>query len=340
MEIIRIPQIPINPVNITRAAHAEIRITDLDRARTFYVDTLGMLESHRESEGRLYLRGLEERDMYSLVLKKAKSPGLNHIAFRVTNLRALHNIAALYRNHNLSTFWVNPTFCGFGQGLSLRVQGPDGIPVEFYYQMEQRECFLHRYDLYRGANIMRIDHFNCQVNDVKAVSDWWMKKLNFYLSEYTVTDDEKDLWAVWLHRKQNVHDIAFMKGIGPRFHHVGFWVKDEMSILRACDILASKGMQNAIERGPGRHGISNAFFLYLRDPDGNRIELFTGDYMIPDPDFEPIKWKLNDPRRATFWGHEAPRSWFEEASLVEDINTGKFIPTREPVLEGRPSHLT
>ena len=28
-------------------------------------------------------------------------------------------------------------------------------------------------------------------------------------------------------------------------------------------------------RGPGRHGIGNAFFVYFRDPDGHLVELAT-----------------------------------------------------------------
>ena len=51
------------PFNITRAAHAEYRVTDLERARTFYVDSLGMLEIDREGD-RIYLGCLEEREKY------------------------------------------------------------------------------------------------------------------------------------------------------------------------------------------------------------------------------------------------------------------------------------
>jgi catechol 2,3-dioxygenase len=28
---------------------------------------------------------------------------------------------------------------------------------------------------------------------------------------------------VWLHRKGNVHDLAFTNGMGPRLHHIGLW---------------------------------------------------------------------------------------------------------------------
>jgi catechol 2,3-dioxygenase len=216
--------------------------------------------------------------------------------------------------------------------------------------------------------VMRIDHFNCQVTDVRKGYDWYTKRLRFHCSEYTAANDPIEdndgleavemrgrkflehgpsrlidtdtLWATWLHRKQNVHDLANMNGVGPRLHHVGFWAYDRLSILNACDVLAAMGYADSIERGPGRHGLSNAFFLYLRDPDLNRIEIYSGDYLITDWDMPPVRWSINDPRRATFWGHVPPRSWFEEASLVEDISTGELLPTSTPPLFERPDFVT
>ena len=336
------------PFNITRAAHAEIRVTDLERARAFYVDALGYLEIDRDPR-RLYLGGLEERDKYSLVLRLADSPGVCHLAMRVAEPDDLERIARLYAAHNLPTRWIEADSDERGQGRALRVQDPSGLPFEFFCAIEQRECLRQRFDLYRGAHIMRLDHFNCQVPDVQAACDWWTGQMGFAVSEYTVADPPPAasaspppdrLWAAWLHRKQSVHDLALMNGIGPRLHHVGVWLQDTHSVLRACDILAALGMANAIERGPGRHGLSNAFFLYLRDPDHNRIELYTSDYLIADTDFEPVRWTLSDPRRATFWGHHPPRSWFDEASPVEDIATGELRPVREPGLAGRPEFVT
>jgi len=326
--------------NITRCAHAEFRVTDLGKARAFYVDALGMIEIASDKD-HLWLGGYEERDRYSLILRRAETAGVGHIAFRVAEDDDLDKLANVYQRDGLPTRWVEADTLEPGQGRALRVQDPSGLPIEFYHTMEQRERLMQRFELYRGAHIMRIDHFNCQVPDVQAAYDWWTQRMGFYCSEYTVTDDDSEkLWAAWLHRKQNVHDLALMNGIGPRLHHVGMWLQDTASVLRACDILASLGLVGAIERGPGRHGLSNAFFLYLRDADLNRVELYTNDYIIPDPDFESIKWKLSDPRRATFWGHWPPRSWFDEASLVEDIQTGQLLPTQEGQLAGRPEHVT
>jgi catechol 2,3-dioxygenase len=135
---------------------------------------------------------------------------------------------------------------------------------------------------------------------------------------------------VWLHRKGNVHDLAFTNGRGPRLHHIGVWTAGPLDILHICDVMATSGYLANMERGPGRHGISNAFFLYVRDPDGHRIELFTSDYLTADPDLEPLRWSLDDPQRQTLWGHPAPKSWFEEGTEFTSV------APRQPVLQARP----
>jgi len=326
-------------VNILRLGHIEYRVTHLARARAFYVDLLGFVETGRDRT-RLYLRGLEEREHHSLVLREAEAPGVSHVAFRVAGEDQLERLHRRCGQAGLPVRWIDPGMED-GQGRALRVQDPLGLPVEFYHHMDLVERRLQRFDLYRGPHIMRIDHVNVQVPDVQRAYDWYTGEWGFGCSEYTETEEEPPrLWAAWLHRKQNVHDIAVMTGIGPRLHHAGFWVPDALSVLRACDILAGARRADAIERGPGRHGLSNALFVYLRDGDGNRIELYTGDYLIADPDWQPVRWSLNDPRRATFWGHIPPKSWFEEASPVESITDGTLIAPSAPALTDRPSFVT
>ncbi len=338
----RAPQIDLAPgrpdFNVLRAAHIEFRVTDLGRARAFYVDLLGFVESGHDAD-RVYLRGYEERDHHSLVLRRAPSPGVGHMAYRVASEEDLDGLERLCRQRGLPLRWVHEAEAGVGR--ALRVQDPSGLPVEFFHRCAHVERLLQRFDLYRGAFVMRLDHFNCQVPDVAPAARWYQKDLGFGCSEYTESaDDPPRLWAIWLRRKQNVHDLALMSGLGPRVHHAAFWVQDQQSVLRACDILAAAGQPGRIERGPGRHGLSNAFFLYLRDPDNNRIELYTGDYLIADPDWQPVRWSLDDPRRATFWGHAAPASWFEEASPVESVLDGAFVEMRPPLLRDRPAFAT
>lgn len=322
--------------DVIRAAHAEYVVTDLARARAFYVDLLGLVVTTETHEA-LYLRGYEESVHHSLVLRAGDAPVVGHISFRVAREEDLDELERHFDERGLQTTWIKDEEPG--QGRALRVQDPLGFPVEFFCEMEREERLLQRYDLHRGAEIMRLDHFNLHVWDVQAAYDHY-RALGFRCSEYTATDGEDEkLWAAWMYRKPDVHDVALMNGRGPRLHHLGFWVKDQNSVLRTCDLLAASGHAGAIERGPGRHGISNAFFLYLRDPDGHRIELYTGDYFTGDPDSEVVRWSIDDPRRGTFWGHAAPASWFEESSPVADY-AGGTAPVREPLLTERPQTAT
>jgi 3,4-dihydroxyphenylacetate 2,3-dioxygenase len=329
----------MNAPAILRAGHVAFRTTDLGRARAFYVDLLGFVETAADGHA-LYLRGLEETEHHSLMLRKAVTPGASHVSFKVASGDDLHRLHATAEAADLPVRWVEEGEEA-GQGRALRVQDPGGLPVEFYVEMERTERLLQRFDLYRGPHVMRIDHFNCQVPDVQSLYDWYTAAWGFRCSEYTETEEPAPrLWAAWLHRKNNVHDIALMTGEGPRLHHAGFWLPETINVIRACDILAGARQHGAIERGPGRHGISNALFLYLRDPDGNRIELFTGDYLTGDPSHPPLRWSIDDPRRQTFWGHAAPRSWFDDASLVESIMAGNLMPTRGSALTDRPEFVT
>jgi len=318
--------------SIIRVARTVLNVTDLDRSKEFYVDALGFVETER-TESHLYLRGLEEIHHHSLVLQKAEKAGVEALSYKVTKESDLDSLEKLFQSKGLKTKWMEAG-TQHALGRALRVQDVSGLPIEFYCTMTQVERMLQRYDQYKGSRVQRIDHVNCAVPDVQKAYDFYVNELGFACSEDTVDSNGK-LWASWLHRKPGVHDQAFMNGFGPRLHHVGFWLPDPLALIHACDVLASVGYASNIERGPGRHGLSNAFFLYLRDPDGHRIELYNGDYLTSDPDVGPLHWDLDDPRRQTFWGAAAPDSWFDEASVVLDIETGEEVAVKEPILEKR-----
>ncbi|MEK4968225.1 3,4-dihydroxyphenylacetate 2,3-dioxygenase [Cytobacillus sp. FSL R7-0696] len=310
--------------DIIRTARAILHVTDLERSRDFYIKGLGLVETESD-ENTIYLRGLEEHVHHSLVLKKADAPHVEVTSYKVRSDADLDTLAAMFEKHGMKTKWLEEG-SQHAIGRALRVQDVSGIPLEFFAKMDTVERLLQRYDLYQGAKAQRIDHFNNMVSDVEAAYDFYTKELGFSCSEYTATEEDK-IWAAWIHRKPSVHDVAFMNGEGPRVHHVAYWLSDPMSLIHGCDVLAALGYAENIERGPARHGLSNAFFLYLRDPDGHRIELYNGDYLTSDPDFKPIRWELNDKRRQTFWGAAAPDCWFNEASTVLDVHTGKPLET-------------
>ncbi len=322
-------------VNITRTSHVEYRVTDLDAAHVFYVDRVGFVETARDAT-HLYLRGLEDRVHHNLVLTLADRPGFDHVAFRVGAEGDLDQLADWCQSQNLPHHWSDQLELGVGK--SLRIMDPFGFPVEFIHEVTGVDWYLQRFDAYHGAEVMRLDHVNYVTPNIEEAYHWYTEHLGFECSEYTVSQEPEGerIWGVWLARKGTSHDLAIANGVGPRLHHASFIAASKESLLHVADVLASTGYHNNLERGPGRHGTTNAFFLYLRDPDGNRIELFTGDYLRADPGLKPIAWNLDDPRRATFWGSEAPARWFNETMDVFGWGENTPTATTAPSLRDRP----
>ncbi|MEO1494946.1 MAG: 3,4-dihydroxyphenylacetate 2,3-dioxygenase [Pseudomonadota bacterium] len=314
------------PFNIIRLSHVVFGVTDLAAARAFYVDTLG-LQITEEDGGRIYLRAMEERGHHCLVLEQADTPNVRALAFKVFDEGELDKAHAWFTAQGLPADWVERPY----QGRVLATQDCFGMPLELYYEMDRLPPIHQKYALYKGVKPLRIDHFNVFCPDVdRAVA--FYNQIGFRVTEYTEDAETGRLWAAWTHRKGGVHDIAFTNGRGPRLHHIAFWVPTPLNIVDLLDLMATTGYVANIERGPGRHGISNAFFLYITDPDGHRTEIYCSDYQTVDPDLEPIKWDLKDPQRQTLWGAPAPKSWFENGSVFAGVEPVEAVLKATPIV--------
>lgn len=315
------------PFNIVRCSHVGLTVTDLDRSRQFYETVFGLIVTEATPDA-LYLRGLEERQHHSLVLRKGAKPEAQYLGFKVGEEQDLDMALDFFKAKGLRAGFVERPH----QGRTLLAHDPWGLPVELYAKMDGAELLLQKYANYRGVQPMRLDHFNIFAPDVQGSLDFYAG-LGFRLTEYAEEDGPNGrIAAGWMHRKGNVHDLAFTNGAGPRLHHLAYWAPTALNIIHLCDVMATSGFLPNLERGPGRHGISNAFFLYIRDPDNHRIEIYCSDYQTVDPDLEPIKWDLKDPQRQTLWGAPAPRSWFEEGSVFAGVEPRKADLAASPIV--------
>lgn len=314
------------PFNIVRLSHVELGVTDLAKSRAFYADTLGLQVTH-EDEGCITLRAMEERGHHCIVLNADAEASARMLAFKLYDEPDLDKAHDWFKEQGQPVDWVQRPW----QGRTLRTRDPHGIPLEFYVKMERLAPIHQKYALYKGAKPLRIDHFNCFSPNVDE-SVAFYNSIGFRVTEYTEDEETKRLWAAWMHRKGGVHDMAFTNGTGPRLHHTAFWVPTPLNIIDLLDLMSTTGWLANVERGPGRHGISNAFFLYIRDPDGHRIEIYCSDYQTVDPDLEPIKWDLKDPQRQTLWGAPAPRSWFEEGSHFAGVSPREADLKAQPIV--------
>lgn len=307
---------------ILRLGHVEMQVTDLGAARAFYVDALGFIVDH-EVPGTMYLRGHEDFERWTLALTQADRPGLDHFAFRVGEPDDLDRLEELHRRLDAPTERVEAGVEP-GQGEALRVRTPDGHPVEFFHELEQVPLYengrvllpMRRLAPSHGLVPRGIDHVNLRVPDMAASQAYWRDQLGFSVSEAVQSGDE--LFGAWLRRSSRTHDLAIVTYPRTAFHHFAFALKDPGEIIRAADLLADAGFSDSVEFGPGRHGVTNALFLYTRDPDGNRLELFCGDY-LRDHDMPPVIWTMDQFRQGRlWWGHEAPERFAEVVDVRHD----------------------
>lgn len=80
-------------MGIMRIGHVALRVLDMERAIHHYTKVLGMLESHVDEHGTVYLKGWDEWDLYSLSLTQSDRSGVEHIAYKVESEADLVTLA-------------------------------------------------------------------------------------------------------------------------------------------------------------------------------------------------------------------------------------------------------
>lgn len=316
------------PPDIVRGAYLDLVVTDLAAAREFYVDILGLVVT-KEDDHAIYLRTFEEFIHHNLVLRQGPTAAAAALSFRVRTPADVDQAEAYYRDLGCPVERRREGFVD-GIGDAVRVIDPLGFPYEFFYQCEHVERLAWSYHLFGSNALVRFDHFNQATPDVPSGCQY-LQGLGFGVSE-DIEDENGVVYAAWLYRKQTVHDTALTGGAGPRLHHIAFSTHERNHITNLCDRLGALRKSDVIERGPGRHGVSNAFYLYVLDPDGNRIEIYTQDYYTGDPDNPKVTWDVHDNQRRDWWGNPVVPSWYTNASPVLDLdqNPQKVIERDEP----------
>ncbi len=310
--------------DILRVAYMELIVTDLKKSREFYVDALGLVVTY-EDENEIYLRSFEDFIHHNLLLKKGPEAAVGVFSFRVRSQDDVDKAEAYYKALGCD---VRRSAKGFTRGIrnAVRVLDPLGFPYEFFFEVDHVERLAWHYELQGAGALVRLDHFNQVYPDVVEGSKY-LDDLGFRRTE-DIQDDQGTIYAAWYARKPTVHDTALTGGNGPRMHHVAFATHEKHNILYICDKLGALRQSDKIERGPGRHGVSNAFYLYLRDPDGHRVEIYTQDYYTGDPDNPLVTWDVHDNQRRDWWGNPVVPSWYTDASRVLDLD-GKPVPIKE-----------
>ncbi|MEK4384422.1 VOC family protein [Solibacillus sp. FSL W7-1464] len=302
-----------NP-EISKLGHFGLVSTDLEKSLWFFKEVIG-LEETEEADGVHYLRAWGDFEHHTLTLRAGEESRLDHIAWRTKRPEDVDAFAENLQKEGIEINWVAEG-TEKGQGKAFRFQLPSKHTFEIYFDMEKTLAAPETRSVLknqthkswnRGVSPRRIDHVNL-LSSIPAneFSDFMIQHLGFNLREYVEAPDGSYLGA-WLSVTPLVHDIAFSfdphSASTHEVHHISYWLDNAQDLLRAADILKENGIEF---KGPGKHGISQAMYIYAIDPgSGVRLEIFTNGYLIFEPDWEPIRWTLDEMSLGfTYWGDQ------------------------------------
>ena len=181
-----------------------------------------------------------------------------------------------------------------------------------------------------GAGPIRAGHISFGVPDCKSLSEFYVQKLGFRVSDW-MGDFFVFLRCGPEHHAVNFHTHRAMER--PEVHHFAFELKDWAHVQAACEVLGKHKRQ--IIWGPGRHGIGHGIFVYHRDPDDNIVEFFTEIDQMKDEAlgyFEPRPWHEDSPQRPKSW-EPASAALIWGAPPTDDFRRGSNRELPAPVME-------
>jgi catechol 2,3-dioxygenase len=318
--------------DVAQLAHVELLSPRLEESVEFFTRFLGMEVTARSGKS-VYLRAYEDFYHNTLILTESDQAGVGHVAWRATSPQALERRVAEIEKTGLGKGWIDGDI---GHGRAYQFTNPDGHLMEIlwdveYYQVEegQRSKLLNRPSKRpdRGVPVRRLDHINLMTSNPGADTDFMLETLGFRLREQIQDNDH--VLGSWISVSNLVHEIAYMQepnGVQGKLHHLCYWYGIPQNLYDAADLMKDYGIK--IEVPPNKHGVSQAFCMYVIEPGGNRIELF-GDagYIITDPAWKPVIWDMKDvPGNGDTWiGTEFPVSWWTQGTPLTPVKTEEGV---------------
>lgn len=319
---------------IAHLAHVEVITPDPEASLGFYRDVLGLEESGSDGDSS-FLRGWGEHYFHSLQLTEGPQPALGHAGWRTESEQALEDAAARLEASGAGLGWSEAST---GHGRAYRFHGPSGHLQELFWEVERYSppaglepivAIRPQRVVPRGASVRRIDHVTLNSFAPREEAEWYRDNLGFRFMEYTVLDhDPGTVVGSFLTSTVTSHDLGLILDfsglkteprVEGRCNHVAFWLDTREEVMRAADVFVDAGL--AIEYGPARHGVGENLFLYVREPGGMRVELFSGGYLNAIPDWEPTR----------HLGSRGVSYWNPDQRPPEHFLTDAFPPIAPPV---------
>lgn len=310
---------------IAHLAHLEIVSPCPEESLRFYRDVLGLEESGRSGNS-VYLRAWGEWSHHSLQITEGPEPAMGHAAWRAGSPADLDAAVARLERAGAGDGWRD---AGVGHGPAFRYHGPGGHVHEIFWENEayvpppgMESPFPDRPQRYvpRGVAPRQIDHVTVATADPLGDAGFYRDTLEYTFTEYTTLDDADVPIFAMVTTNEKSHDLGLVIDASPargRIHHFAWWVDSRDELVRAADVFLNADV--AIEFGPGRHGMGEQDYLYVREPSGMRVEINTGGYRLYVPDWETKRWTPRQGSLTSYRNLDSPDSMLESFPPADGV---------------------
>lgn len=268
--------------------HLELESGDPAALAEFYGRAMEMPASR---QGDVWLCRGPGRQM---LFKQGKANRLSYAAFACRDAAALEMLRAHVQRQGAALI---PSPSTLFDKRAFAVQDPEGNRIVFGVANEPLNPVRQR-----GPIHAPLQHVTVTSTDMAAIEDFYANKLGFAVSD-RVRNDQGKVTTSFLRSNHEHHTVAiFLKSEAGLDHHsyeAGEWntIKDWADHLG--------GMRIPIVWGPGRHGPGNNLFIFIKDTDGNMIEISAELEVVHD---RPVKEWKHEPYTLNMWGPAIMRS--------------------------------
>ena len=229
-----------------------------------------------------------------MLFKAGQANRLSYAAFGCRDEEALESLRVHVQQQKVA---ILPSPSTLFDQRAFAVQDTEGNMMVFGVSAEPMDPVRTR-----GPIHGPLQHVTVTSTDMSAIEDFYVNKLGFAVSD-RVRNDNGAVTTCFFRCNHEHHTVAvFLKSEAGLDHHsyeAGEWgtIKDWADHLG--------GMRIPIVWGPGRHGPGNNLFIFIKDTDGNMIEISAELEVIHD---RPVKEWKHEPYTLNMWGPAIMRS--------------------------------
>lgn len=307
---------------IAHLAHVEILTPHLDGSVEFFRDLIGM-EVVDSADDSVALRTWGEYLPYNLVLRRAETSALGHVAWRTRDAAALDEAVSRLEQEGVGLGW---TEASARLARSYAFLGPSGQRQLLFAEAEPYVAPAHlasalpsrpQRNPARGVSARYLDHVNYPAGDILGDAAWYERVLGIELTEWTEIPEAGVAIFATL-STGSAFELALLRddsGIPGRFHHFALMVDERADVIRAAELFREAGVP--IEWGPGRHGHGESMSVYVREPGGMRVEIVSVGLVRRAWGQPAVKWSPSDGSADFYLSNPLPEVFLEVLPVMD-----------------------